>query len=328
MNSLSIIVPIYNAERFLARCLLSIVEQDIHPFEVILVNDGSTDSSENICLDFVRRYSFIKFFAQQNCGVSSARNLGVQHARGEFVAFVDADDILPDHALSTMIAVGSDHPADMHVFNTAKISGIPSNVPLSTSSLPFDGVYVEPTEVMSLLLRYAVPVGPVAKLYNRTFFDRVCFTPGMKVGEDLLFNLHYLGEVRAPIFFADVVVYHCIDNKQSAMHMIDVQKCYDQLNAAVGEWLHQRTQYEALKDDLDYFQTVNILQIIFRAGVVPSVENGYLPFLRSLPDSVIAGFSPKWQARIHRFRSPSLNFWKLYLLAAAFKRRIARYRSR
>lgn len=95
----SIIVPIYNQERFLSQCLDSIAAQSFLDFEVILIDDGSTDSSRDICKDFAAKDPRFIYVSKPNGGVSSARNAGIDKARGEYLLFVDADDILPADAL-------------------------------------------------------------------------------------------------------------------------------------------------------------------------------------------------------------------------------------
>lgn len=91
---ISIIIPIYNVEDYLSNCLESICRQKFHSFEVILVDDGSKDSSNDICTKFVRRDSRFKLITILNHGQSFARNIGLKHAKGKFISFIDADDMV------------------------------------------------------------------------------------------------------------------------------------------------------------------------------------------------------------------------------------------
>ena len=98
MATVSIIIPIYNAESFVAECVRSIQGQTFDNWELILVNDGSTDRSVTICESFVRTDSRIRLLNKKNGGVSSARNLGLSEATGKYISFVDADDkVTPDY---------------------------------------------------------------------------------------------------------------------------------------------------------------------------------------------------------------------------------------
>lgn len=109
----SIIVPVFNAAQFLTACLESILQQDYSSFEILLVNDGSTDESRNICEEFQTKDGRIRCFHQQQKGVSNARNLGLEQARGEWITFVDADDRLMPEALSIYSNAATSTGADI-----------------------------------------------------------------------------------------------------------------------------------------------------------------------------------------------------------------------
>ena len=92
----SIIVPIYNAEKYLDRCMKSLLNQTYHNTEIVLVDDGSSDHSAEVCRKYTDQYEKVRFFQKSNGGAASARNFGIDHARGEYLAFVDADDYVQD----------------------------------------------------------------------------------------------------------------------------------------------------------------------------------------------------------------------------------------
>ena len=96
---ISVIVPVFNAEEYIENCILSILHQTYPYFELILIDDGSTDHSMNICQKYENEDSRIKVLHQSNQGVSSARNVGILAARGDYITFVDADDTLEREAL-------------------------------------------------------------------------------------------------------------------------------------------------------------------------------------------------------------------------------------
>lgn len=93
---LSIIIPIYNAEKYIEPCIDSLIAQDFQDKEILLIDDGSKDSSPQICDDYADKYDYIRVIHKDNGGCSSARNFGLKEARGDYIAFVDADDVL-DH---------------------------------------------------------------------------------------------------------------------------------------------------------------------------------------------------------------------------------------
>lgn len=88
----SVIIPVYNVEKYLAQCIESVLRQNYRWFEILLINDGSTDSSQSICEAFAAKDSRIKVLNKPNEGLSSARNYGLKHAIGEYVIFLDSDD--------------------------------------------------------------------------------------------------------------------------------------------------------------------------------------------------------------------------------------------
>ena len=100
----SVIVPVYNAETYLPQCIESILKQDYDNLELLLIDDGSSDKSMQICEEYGRRSGKIKVVAQKNSGVSAARNKGMENAAGEYILFVDADDYLPDSCVISRMA--------------------------------------------------------------------------------------------------------------------------------------------------------------------------------------------------------------------------------
>lgn len=97
----SIIVPIYNSEKYIGRCIESVQKQTEQDWELLLINDGSSDNSESICISFQSQDTRIKYFYQKNSGVSTARNNGLQRAQGEWITFIDSDDWIEDNHLES-----------------------------------------------------------------------------------------------------------------------------------------------------------------------------------------------------------------------------------
>ena len=109
----SVIVPVYNVEKYLRKCLDSLVNQTMTDYEVIVVNDGSTDTSESIINEYIGKYPVIKAFKKENGGMSSARNTGLKYATGKYIAFVDSDDYVGPSFLEKMYTKAIENNSDV-----------------------------------------------------------------------------------------------------------------------------------------------------------------------------------------------------------------------
>ena len=127
---ISIIVPVYKAEKYLHKCVDSLLEQTFTDFEILLVDDGSPDKSGEICDEYAEKDSRIRVFHKENGGVSSARNLALDNAKGEFVMFLDSDDWLDNVCLDVCINTINDNVLDvlqfgfMYVYDTYQVSKV------------------------------------------------------------------------------------------------------------------------------------------------------------------------------------------------------------
>ena len=103
-DKISVIIPVYNAEKYISDCLESVVRQTYKNLEILLIDDGSKDGSAGICQEWCKKDARIRLLQKENGGVSSARNLGLQEASGEYVTFVDADDWIGERMLERLRA--------------------------------------------------------------------------------------------------------------------------------------------------------------------------------------------------------------------------------
>ena len=119
----SVIVPVYNVELYLEKCLLSLVSQTLQAIEIVVVNDGSTDSSQQIIEDFQKKYPEKIFgFTKENGGLSDARNFGIDHAKGQYIGFVDSDDYVSQTMFEEMYHLAEKHSAEMVICNLQKVN--------------------------------------------------------------------------------------------------------------------------------------------------------------------------------------------------------------
>lgn len=191
--SVSVIIPVYNTASYLPACLDSVLAQTFADYELLVVDDGSTDTSPAICDDYARRDPRIKVFHQTNAGVSAARNLALSHAGGKWVCFVDSDDtVLPDYLEDMVRATDGDDCLVMGNISDPLFEG------LVTEDISLQG-----KDMVSYMLHHAIfnLCGPVAKLFSRQVLqeNQITFPAGIHYGEDLIFLLRYLNKVEQAI---------------------------------------------------------------------------------------------------------------------------------
>lgn len=194
MPQVSIIIPVYNVEKYLPECIESIIAQDFSDFECLLVDDGSTDGSGALCDSYAARDSRIKVFHQQNQGVSAARNRGIAEAMGEWISFVDSDDWLDCSYLSDLLSaqIADWIISGYTIHNTDKITELVPPQQLSFEvGKDFIGIIAHLLESYSLY-------GPYCKLYRKSIIKlkEIKFNETISFGEDLTFNFDYLINVR------------------------------------------------------------------------------------------------------------------------------------
>ena len=194
MPRITVIIPIYNAESILRRCLDSILAQTFTDFECLLIDDGSKDRSGEICDEYARKDSRVKVFHKENGGVSSARNVGLDNARGEWVTFVDSDDWTGERLLSNLISHTNNNPNVELVISFSEY--IFNNGHREEN---YNARMVDKANFQILFSEYDMSwhTGPWAKLYCKQVIDskNLRFSENMNIGEDAVFFYSYLLQI-------------------------------------------------------------------------------------------------------------------------------------
>ncbi len=209
---ISVIVPIYNVSKYLGDCLQSILLQDYNDFEVLCVNDGSTDDSAEIVKKFEELDKRFKLFQQSNSGVSVARNLGLKYAQGEYICFVDADDMIAPNFLRVLYESSKDGNFAVCSFtkDSALLGSRHTKIIRLTSRQFIDMIVDETIEhpnLWAMMFKSAI-----IKKYNVQFY------PGCVRNEDTEFYMKYLVHENHEVVLADYKGYFYRDNPNSAMH--------------------------------------------------------------------------------------------------------------
>lgn len=343
---ISVIIPVYNAEPYLNRCIDSVLASAYSDLEIILVNDGSTDRSPDICRAYAENDSRVAFLSQENRGVSSARNLGLEAARGEWIVFLDSDDFITDDYLS-LTADKAYGQQDLILFRFAKHTssasrpapgetdcGLPraadcglsgtADSGLSGTTACADAVHLSPDfatgsdaivpdrapnvrdgqsagsssekaflyrgrEMLNLISRILVPRPlaescapdfrtPCARAYRRSLIERhsIRFSPDIRIGEDLLFNLEYQLRAKSCAYVPKTVYFYDIHGDSSSHHFNPgLRQNHGRLLEAVREALEKNGMFPRLQRDYCSYALENLTYVLIREIFSPLSTRKY-----------------------------------------------------
>lgn len=184
---ISIVVPVYNVEKYIGECIDSILAQTFRDFELLLIDDGSSDESGRICDEYARKNNRVKVYHKENGGVSSARNCGIEQARGQWICFVDSDDTIDPTYLDDF---GTGREADLFVQGYKRVVDGVSIREYNFSECKYTGY----PDILSYMEDNYIINSPCFKLYKREIIDnnKIRFDSKYSYGEDHLFSLEYM----------------------------------------------------------------------------------------------------------------------------------------
>lgn len=252
----SVVVPVYNAEEYLEKCVESIIMQTYKNLEIILINDGSTDSSYRICNQLACKYENIEVINQENKGVSIARNIGMQNARGDYIFFVDSDDTIPEKAIQKLLEASVDADADMAIGRISDKETIPTGL--------FTG---------EEFLKLTLDDNPVAYyacriLYKRLFLQDIEFPEGVSVSEDSFF-VFQCALKKPRVVIVNEIVYSYTVNLNSASRTSFTKKKYDDIcnlldrkeSVVYEEYNHLMPQFYHLKTKIQMMLLTSLMGV-------------------------------------------------------------------
>ena len=206
----SIVVPVYNVEKYLRGCLESLVNQTFEDIEIICVNDGSRDLSPKILAEYEERDRRIRIITQPNGGLAAARNAGLDAAQGEYILFVDSDDWLSVDACETLSGRLENRPSETVIFGTEPYPGVPTVPDWLFSVLPVEDEYMETLTLGDVMEMKCLQTFSWRHCFKRKFLNdnNIRFDKNLRFGEDLEFGLIAFPKVTKGAIFISDNLYH------------------------------------------------------------------------------------------------------------------------
>ena len=280
MYILSIIVPVYKVEKYLAQCVDSILAQTLKDYEIILVDDGSPDNCGKICDDYAEKHSNIRVIHKVNGGLTAARQTGMQAAQGKYVAFVDSDDWIDPEMFRILVDQAEEHSADISCgsfvfeyedhcepYQTIVSSGVYKGAQMD--ELRADAIYsvekmaqgIAPSVCTKVFLRETA----MEPFMSRT--DKVSF------GEDALFTYPTMFKANCVVVNNDLCAYHyrqwgsSMTHKYSDKYFYDLHTLYDSFTRAAQPIMTQKLE-TAIAYDYVYLYGIGVHMIMGRGNKV------------------------------------------------------------
>ena len=246
MVKVSVVVPVYNVEEYVAKCLDSLVNQTLKDIEIIVVNDGSPDNSQEIIDEYVKKYKNVKSYIKKNGGLSDARNYGLKYAKGEYISFIDSDDYVDIHMMEKMYNKANKEKLDIVVCDSVEIHN-EKNI-LKRSNLHYSN-----DDIKNYIIS---PPMAWSRLYRKNVFENIKFTKGIYY-EDLDFTPS-LVKLTSKIGFVEEGLYYYIQRDNSIMR----QKKYNDKLLDIFKVLEKNKEllYNDYSEEIEYLYITHLLR--------------------------------------------------------------------
>ena len=278
MKKISVIIPVYNSERYLVRCIETIINQTYYNLEIILIDDGSTDNSLKICNEYSLKDDRIKVLHKENNGAASARNAGLDCATGDYIAFVDSDDYINLEMYEEMMKVSQQYDCDIVMCDCFKEKGKESKI--FTHSI-CSGFYDKNRLIIeyfpSLLITNSVEYPPTISnwvcLFKRSLIEEnnIRYKEDMRFSEDWLFGSQAMYFANRFYYMKGDCFYHYIENANSVTHLYYADK-----------WPIMSKLYLYIKDffgnidDFDFNRQIDMSLLFIVYHCISNIKNSSL----------------------------------------------------
>lgn len=274
---ISIIVPVYNCRKYLTKCIESIIHQDEKEWELLLIDDGSTDGSEKLCDLYATQDKRIKVIHQENKGVSDARNHGLDLAEGEYICFADADDWLAPQFFSTMLGAAKREEADIVQCSYYEVLG----EQLKKGKGVQVDIVNENYEAMKQLLEDRETMYAVwNKLFARKLLNGLQFKTQLALHEDACFCLEAYGKSEKSVVLKDALYFY-LQRESSAAHSVFSDKSMSSVYGTRYMLEYTEKHYPDLKVIAERYHIMYVLVSIRRIHQEKK-EKQYCSYLKEL----------------------------------------------
>lgn len=300
---ISIIVPVYNTEKYLKKCLDSLINQTYKDIEIIIVNDGSTDNSKDILKEYQEKYpNIIKYYEKENGGLSSARNYGIQKSKGSYLAFVDSDDYVSPYFIEKMYDFAKKNVYEIVVCDSIKVFNDHEEILKSNPKYSVD-------DVKNYIISH--PMACTRLIKKDLFTDQYMFTIGTYY-EDLCLMPTFVNKT-IRIGFLDEALYYYYQRENSIMNQKAFnEKFYDIITVLkhVYETFLNNKNLDAYYDEVEYLFIIHLVRTTaLKFAVYDNFSDLYSPVSK-----VMNEYFPSWKSNKYLKKS-SLKFKLVCFLA-------------
>lgn len=324
-NLISIIIPVYNSEKYLVCCLERIINQTYQNIEIILIDDGSKDGSSKICDEYARKDKRIKVIHKQNNGAAAARNTGLDNASGEYIAFVDSDDYIELNMYQEMMKINQQYDCDLVLCDCYKENESTKIIfthDIREGYYDKDMLYKEyfPTLLMTNSVDYPPTISNCVCLFKRKLIEEnnLRYKEGMRFSEDLLFGSQAAYYTNSFYYMKNKAFYHYVFNNESVTHTFFSNK-----------WIMMRSLYEYIKEffgnveDFDFSKQINISLLYFIYHCISEINNSDMDKKNKLLEisMILKDIEVKEMFKCLKISTLNIN-WKLKIITCIYKFKI------
>ncbi len=319
--SISVIIPVYNSEKFISECINSVLNQTYKNFEIVCVNDGSKDNSKKVIKEYIRKFPRkIKLINQNNQGSGFARNTGIENSLGKYVIFLDSDDSLDREMLEKLYKNIEKYKADVAVGGFQRVDETTGKV-LSNDMVSHNFKYIDIKEENMDKLLFINP-GPCNKIHKRSIFENVRFTK-IPVVDDLVLMLEYIPNIKRYSFVPEVLYYYKI-RRSSSSNSLDY-KTFSASKECMLEIKQKYIKQKLPKHFVDFLDKIVLIHI----GISMLTKLSYRQEInmcreiKTIKDYLNENF-PAWRkiSLLNALKSKNSRFLGLYFLTFLHKIKI------